>query len=191
MSDDTKLAADSVQLEHRLAADSAQIEHLLAELRELVPLPVWQRVEDLLRLVVGLYGEGLARAIAHARDAGAVAPTFDAKLAGDELLASLLVLHGLHPQSTEQRVQGAIRALTAELGIADDALTLVEIRDGIVHLRARGSLGGGAMSPGLADSVVRRVVETAAPEIRSLEISGLPAPRDPSLVQLRTSRPAP
>lgn len=131
--------------EARFAADSAQLEHLLAELRELVPLPVWQRVEDLLRRVVGLYGEGLARAIAHARNAGAVTATFDAKLAADELLASLLVLHCLHPQSTEQRVQGAIRALTAELDLAEDALTLVEIRDGVVHLSARGPLGGGAM----------------------------------------------
>ncbi len=202
MSDNTRLAADSAQrehrvtadsadLDHRLAADSAQLEQLLAELRDLVPLPVWQRVEDVLRRVVGLYGAGLSRAIAHARDAGVDAPTFGAKLAGDELVASLLVLHGLHPQSTEQRVEGAIRALTAELGIADDALTLVEIRDGVVHLHARGSLGAGAMSPGLAESVVRRVIETAAPEIRSLEISGLPAPRDPSLVQLRTSRPTP
>src|SRR5690606_14017908 len=121
----------------KLAADSAQLEQLLAELRDLVPLPVWQRVEDILRRVVGLYGEGLARAIAHARGAGAIEATFDAKLAGDELLASLLVLHGLHPQSTEQRVLGAIRALTAELGLAEDVLMLVEIRDGAVHLRAR------------------------------------------------------
>ena len=170
----------------QLQAESAQLEQVLAEVRELVAMPVWRRVEDALRRVVRLYGEGLARAIAHARESGANGATFDARIASDELLASLLVLHGLHPLSTEQRVRGALAAVHRELGISESALALVEIRDGVVALSAAGALGNGAMASGLAESIVRRALETAAPEIARVEIRGLPPPRDPTLVKLRT-----
>jgi len=171
-----------------LTAESAQLEHRLAELRELAPLPLWQRMEDALRLVVRLYGGGLARALDHARSAGA-GPAFDHLLADDELLASLLVLHGLHPMSTEDRVRRALAQLRSELGVGDDALVLVDVRDGFVQLAAQGALGGGAMSPNLAEGIVKRVIETAAPEIESVAISGLAARSDPTLVQLRRARP--
>lgn len=177
--------------EAELQAESARIETLLAELRELVPLPAWQRVEDVLRRVVRLYSVGLGRALAHARRAGAAGPELDEQLCKDDLLASLLVLHGLHPQTTEQRIQRALAALRAELHLADDALVVTTIADGVVHLHAAESIGGGAMSHGLAESMIHRVLETAAPEITSIVIAGLPRPHDPTLVQLRTPRSAP
>jgi hypothetical protein len=177
--------------EAELQAESARIETLLTELRELVPLPAWQRVEDVLRRIVRLYSAGLARALAHARRAGAAGPEFDAKLCNDDLLASLLVLHGLHPQTMEQRILHALAALRSELRLADDALVVTSIADGVVHLHATESIGGGAMSRGLAEGMIRRVLEAAAPEITSIVIAGLPRPHDPSLVQLRRSRSAP
>ena len=177
--------------EAELQAESARIERLLAELRDLVPLPAWQRIEDVLRRIVRLYGAGLERALDHARATGAARDAFDMRLCDDELLASLLVLHGLHPLSTEQRVERALGFLREELGLDDDALALVRVTDGTVQLAASDSIGGGAMSRGLAEATIRRVLETAAPEITSIEITGLPPPRDPTLVQLRVSRPAP
>jgi hypothetical protein len=174
-----------------LQAESARIERLLAELRDLVPLPAWQRIEDVLRAIVHLYGAGLGRALAHARASGADGEHFDTRLCDDELLASLLVLHGLHPVGLEERVQRALAVLREELSLADDALRLVRVGDGSVEIAASETIGGGAMSPGLAEATVRRVLETAAPEITSIEITGLPRPRDPSLVQLRASRSTP
>lgn len=174
--------------EARLQADSAEIERLLADLQGLVPAPVWQRIDDVLRRIVGLYGAGLARALGHARHAGAAALPFDDLVAGDELLASLLVLHGLHPLSTEERVRRALQAARGELGIADGALSLVGIEDGVARLRASTRLGGGAMSERVAEGVIRRVIEAAAPELLSLQIEGLATPRDPNLVQLRTRK---
>ena len=176
--------------EAELQAESARIERLLGELRDLVPLPAWQRVEEVLRSIVRLYGAGLARALAHARDAGA-GERFDAHLCDDELLASLLVLHGLHPLTTEQRVERALSALRAELGIADEALAFVRVADGVCQLGATDAIGGGAMSRGLAEATIRRVLETAAPELVSIEIAGLTPAPDPTLVQLRVSRTSP
>ena len=171
--------------ESDLQADAAKLEQVLAEIRELVPLPAWQRVEDALRRVMRLYGAGLARAIDHARATGAEPRAFDRAIVDDELLASLLVLHGLHPQSVAERVQQAVARIRAELGLADDALVLVSIEAGAVQLAASTGLQTGAMAPTLAESIVRRVIETAAPEVTSIAITGLAPPHDPSLVQLR------
>jgi hypothetical protein len=177
--------------DEELERESAAIERLLAEVRDLVPMPVWQRVEDVLRRVVDLYGKGLARALDHARAAGAPGPVLAERVATDDLLGSLLLLHGLHPFSTEERVRRAVATLRAEFGIREDALALVAIESGTVRLSANGAIGGGAMAPGLAASVVRRVIEAAAPEVTSILIAGLPERADPGLVKLRTSRSAP
>jgi hypothetical protein len=174
--------------EDDLQADAAKLEQVLAEIRELVPLPAWQRVEDALRRVVRLYGAGLSRAIDHARSTGADARAFDRAMIDDELLASLLVLHGLHPQPFEERVHRAVARVRGELGLADDALVLVAIDRSAVQLAASGGLQTGAMAPSLAESIVRRVIETAAPEVTSIAITGIAPPRDPSLVQLRVNR---
>jgi hypothetical protein len=173
-----------------LKAESAHIEHLLGELRELAPAPAWQRMEDVLRKIVRIYGAGLGRALAHARATGASGPAFDRCLCDDELLASLLVLHGLHPLTTAERVERALAGLRTELAVAEDALAVTAIDDGVVHVRASGAIAAGAMSSNVAHGVIRRVIETAAPEIVSVDITGPAARHDPTLVQLRT-RPLP
>lgn len=176
--------------DERLRAESLEIERLLGEIQTLVTAPAWQRIEGTIARVVRLYGAGLARALAHARAAGAEA-SFDERIAGDDLLASLLVLHGLHPLSVEERVQRALVRARAELGIGDDELELVAIHDDRVELRAAPALGGGAMASRVAEGAIRRVVESVAPEIASVDIEGFPPVRDPSLVQIRTRREAP
>jgi hypothetical protein len=176
--------------EAELRAESARIEVLLADIRELVPLPAWQRVEDILRRIVRLYAAGLARSLRHARAQGVDRARFDEEVCRDELLASLLVLHGLHPQTTEQRLAAALERVRAELGVSQHALVLAGVRDGVAKLVASEALDPGAMASSLATSLIERVLLIAAPEIDAVEISGLPAGRDPSLVQLRTSREA-
>jgi len=172
--------------EAALRAESSQIEQLLDELRTLVTAPAWLRVEDLLRRVVRLYGAGLGRTLDHARAAGADEPRLAELCSGDDLLASLLVLHGLHPHTTEQRIDRALALLRRELGLPGDALVVDSLVGGALRLRASGELGGGAMATRVAEGVVRRVIENVAPEVSSIEIVGLPVPRDPTLVQLRT-----
>jgi hypothetical protein len=174
----------------RLRAESAEIEHLLSEIQSLVTEPAWQRIERAIGRIVRLYGAGLAHALDHARRAG-VEPVFDDLLAADDLLGSLLVLHGLHPLSLEERVRRALNVVRTELGIAEAELELVAI-DGVrVELRAASALGGGAMASRVAEGAIRRVIESVAPEVTTVEIAGMSPPRDPSLVQLRTRREAP
>jgi hypothetical protein len=172
-----------------LRAESSQIEAILDELRALIPAPAFQRVEDVLGRVVRMHGAGLARALDFARSAGVDAIRFDELCCADDLLASLMLLHDLHPRSIAERIGAALVVLCKELGIPESALVLESLHEGAVTLRASGSLGGGAMASRVAEGIVHRVVEAAAPEVASIEITGLPVPRDPTLVQIRTRAP--
>ena len=170
--------------EDKLVRESAEIEHLLEDLHALVAEPVWQRIQELLGRVVRLYGQGLAHALLDARAAGADPDALAAVVSADQLLASLLVLHGLHPHELERRIATALEAVRVELGAGEDDLAVAELTDDTVVVRARPGVGGGAMSPQLVESVVRRALECAAPELAAIHVEGLArVPRD--LVQIR------
>jgi hypothetical protein len=175
----------------QLRAECDRIEETLAELRELVVPAAWQRIEHVMRMTVGMYGSGLERSLAHARTAGAEPGALDRLIGGDDLLSSLLLLHGLHPQSTEQRARRALAELRSELGLGDAELAIAKLADGVLAIEASAAIGAGAMAPRVAEAIIRRALEAAAPELRSIEVLGVPMPRDPTLVQLRPRREAP
>ena len=178
------------EAELRTAAND--IEAKLDELRAMVAPAAFARVEEILERVVQLYGCGLGRVLDHARAHGAGAELAD-RVAADDLLASLLLLHGLHPHDVEQRVRAAVARATDTLGADAGPIDVIAVRDGVVQLHA-GALGGGAMSARLAEAAIRRAIEDAAPEVTRIEIAGLPpAPPQPhaaGLVQIRLSREA-
>ncbi|NVB83431.1 MAG: hypothetical protein HOV81_33975 [Kofleriaceae bacterium] len=175
----------------KLRVESAQIEGLLSEIRELVPLPAWQRIEHVLRRVVALYAGGLSRTLAHGRDAGADPARLDELLASDELVSSLLALHGLHPHSAEERVRRALAECRVQLGVGDDDLVMTGIRDGVALVTTRVALGG-SMSARVAEAAICRAIEAAAPELDRVELTGFVGrASEPALVQLRVRREAP
>jgi hypothetical protein len=155
-------------------AEGRRIEQLLDDVRELAPGPAWERVEELVRRMLGLYAEGLARLLAHARAGGAGA-TFDDLIAGDELVSSLLLLHGLHPQPPAERVSRALAAAKSVLGPRGARAELVAVDGGVARVRFEGSEA--------LQHIVRRAIEDAAPELLGVEIEAPLAP----VVQLRIS----
>ena len=99
----------------------------------------YERAQQLVREVVGLYGAGLER-IVRAGDAG-----FAERLATDDLVASLLLVHGLHPHDVHRRVSDALDRVRPYLGSHGGDVDLLEIVPGegpgesAVRLAFRGS----------------------------------------------------
>ncbi|HEX8868121.1 MAG TPA: NifU family protein [Lentzea sp.] len=129
-----------------------RVEELLATLRSGEDREV---AEELVRVLMNLYGEGLARIVAVLREHDT---TVLGAIAADELVASLLMLHDLHPDDADSRIRRALVPFgTVEyLGVDDN---------GVARLRLRGGCRAGTRV------VVEQAVLDAAPEVVSVEIT--------------------
>jgi Fe-S cluster biogenesis protein NfuA len=124
-----------------------------------------ERAEELVRLVVDLYGAGLERLLQVLHEHGQLSDDALDALAGDPLVASLLLVHGLHPYSVERRVVEALQSLKA------DAELIGVDEDGTVHLRLSGGNGCGAAA---AEQRIEDAVAAVAPEITAISFSEAP-----------------
>ncbi len=130
-----------------------------------------ERAEELVRLVADLYGAGLERMLDVMYDLGRLDDDALAALAGDELIASLLLVHGLHPYDVTMRVENALDSVRPYLGTHGGDVELLEVSDeGVVRLRLLGSCDGCPSSSVTLSLAVEGAVEAAAPEITSIEV---------------------
>jgi Fe-S cluster biogenesis protein NfuA/nitrite reductase/ring-hydroxylating ferredoxin subunit len=164
-----------------LRRSGERIERLLEEIRASASPPCWRRVEELVRLVVELYGAGLARIVeivgAAARDPEGGAAAISARLAADELVASLLLVHGLHPDDVPTRLRSALARVRPYLGSHGGDVEVVELdeRAGAVLLRMTGSCDGCPSSAMTVRLAVESAIHELVPEIGQIEVEGVTA----------------
>ena len=151
-----------------------RVEELLTQLREAEDPALTERVEELVRLLMELYGAGLERVMELASESGAT--TLIDRMADDQLLASLLVLHGLHPVPVETRILAALDKAqkyagpVKYLGIDDD---------GVAHLELEHAPQGCPSTTMTVKDAIEKAVTDAAPELGGVELAGLFAPAPP------------
>ena len=133
-----------------------RVETLLSELRASGDPVAASKAEELVRLLMELYGAGLER-IVEIVVADERTDALAAAFADDPLVASLLALHDLHPVPIETRVRQAVECYGAELVGIDDA--------GVARVRIE---GGDARA-------VERAVLDAAPELAHVVVTEAPA----------------
>jgi len=130
-----------------------------------------ERAEELVRLVADLYGAGLERLLTIVDDAGHVDDEVLAALAADDVVASLLLVHGLHPYDVTTRVEQALEGVRPYLGSHGGDVELLEVSDeGVVRLRLLGSCDGCPSSSVTLKLAVEGAIEAAAPEITTIEV---------------------
>ncbi|MET0703898.1 MAG: NifU family protein [Mycobacterium sp.] len=123
-----------------------------------------QRAEQLVREVVELYGAGLERILALA-DSGLIE-----RLATDDLVASLMLVHGLHPHDLHRRVADALDSVRPYLGSHGGDVTLLAIDDDVVRLKFIGSCKSCPSSAVTLELTVEDAIRAAAPEVTSIEV---------------------
>lgn len=130
-----------------------------------------ERAEELVRLVVELYGAGLERLLELAHDTGALDDDLLAALAADELVSSLLLVHDLHPYGVQERVEQALDGVRPYLGSHGGDVRLLEVTgDGVVRLQLLGSCDGCASSSATLELAVDGAIRAAAPEIVRIDV---------------------
>lgn len=125
----------------------------------------YERAQQLVREVVGLYGAGLERIMELGdRDTAE-------RLATDDLVASLLLVHGLHPHDVRRRVSDALDRVRPYLGSHGGDVDLLEVTDDdVVRLAFTGSCKSCPSSAVTLELAVQDAVRAAAPEISSIEV---------------------
>ncbi|MFE7445490.1 hypothetical protein ACFU7X_34145 [Streptomyces chartreusis] len=124
--------------------------------------------EELVRCLMDFYGSGLARVL-HLLSAAPGDPL--PRLLGDELVASLLVLHDLHPEDRDTRIGRALDCVRGhELDVAG-----FDEETGTLRLRAAASGGCGCGSGSGAQEAAEAALACFAPEVRAVELESAPA----------------
>jgi hypothetical protein len=173
--------------ENDLRREADRIEQLLDEVRDLGGRPLHQRVEELVQRLVRLYGAGLTRLVRHLDELGRLDQPLAARLADDPLLSSLLLLHGLHPESLEERVQRALVQAGPELATYLGPVTFVRVEGDAVHLRVDAAGAVGAAPALSAERLLAGVLRDVAPEIAHVHLEGARRPTA-GLVQIDLRR---
>ena len=154
-----------------------RVEALLDEV-ERFPPPQREVTTELVQALLDMYGEGLARIVAA-----------DSVPVEDELVAHLLLLHGLHPVPIRERVLGALDEVRPYLVAHGGGVELLGVSDGVVRLRLEGACNGCPSSALTLTSAVEEAIARAAPDVERIEAEGATAPS--GLLQIEIACPVP
>jgi Fe-S cluster biogenesis protein NfuA len=123
---------------------------------------------ELVSAVVELYGAGLER-IFSSLDGEPIAAT----LSEDPVVATLLLIHDLHPVPLEQRVQAALDTVRPYMESHGGNVELLGVDDGVARIHLRGSCSDCSASSVTLELAVKRALEDAAPDLAGLEVEGV------------------
>src|SRR5215467_103259 len=140
--------------------------------------------EELVRLLVGMYGDGLAAIMAALAEAGEPGRAIIDRLTADPLVEGLLLLHGLHPLDVDARIQRALDQVRPYLGSHAGGVQYLGVTDGVARLRLEGSCHGCPSSTVTVRLAIEGAVQDAAPEVSEVVVEGMTAPPEPRLLQI-------
>lgn len=168
--------------EDRLRSNGERISALVAELGALADPVARAKAEELVQLVVGFYGAGFERILELVDEEPAeVGEGLFGRFADDPLVASVMLLHGLHPVDIDARIRGALERVRSH-GV--DA-TLFEVRNGVARIHVEQHANGRGPSSLAIRQAIEQAIEGVAPEVEQIDILGLE--EDPlPLIQLTT-----
>jgi Fe-S cluster biogenesis protein NfuA/nitrite reductase/ring-hydroxylating ferredoxin subunit len=139
-----------------------------------------ERAEQLVGEVVDLYGAGLSRIVAAVGDQAD--PGMLNRLVADDLVASLLLVHGLHPHDVRRRVSDALDRVRPYLGSHGGDVHLLDIDGDTVQLQFAGSCKSCPSSAVTLELAVEDAIRAAAPEVSSIELVAPKAESGPAVI---------
>src|ERR1700691_4016816 len=127
-----------------------------------------ERAEQLVGEVVDLYGAGLSRIMEAVGDRAD--PGLLNRLVADDLVASLLLVNGLHPHDVRRRVSDALDRVRPYLGSHGGDVHLLDSAGDPVQLQFAGSCKSCPSSAVTLELAVEDAIRAAAPEVSSIEV---------------------
>lgn len=149
----------------------ARLNSLVEELEQYPDTEVREKALELVQIILRLYGESLRRIIA----------TFEAepqrdqilgRMANDEVIRSILLIHGLVPVNLYDRVAGKLNDLRPYLVSQGCDVELLGIDDARARMRLMRS-GKGAPPIAVLKAEIENALSDVAPDLAGIEIEGL------------------
>src|ERR1700734_150496 len=155
----------------------ARVEELLGILASEGGEATARAAEELVRLLLGLYGDGLSHIMAALRAEGPAGAVILDRLLEDPLVESLVLLHDLHPLDVDQRIQRALDQVRPYLGSHAGGVTYLGVtQEGVAQLRLEGSCDGCPSSTVTVQLAIKGAIGDAAPAGTEVVVEGVTAP---------------
>jgi len=157
---------------------SQHLQDLIERLEEL-PDAARELSHECIHSVLELYGRGLARVLQLAQNATQSGQPILDGLLRDQLISSLLLVHGLHPVDLETRLRGALEKVRPYMQSHGGSIELVSLVDGVARLRFNGNCKSCPSSTVTMELAIRGAIEEKCPDLAGLELDGaVPAPQN-------------
>lgn len=144
-----------------------RLDALLQEVERWTDPVAQAHLREIAQAVLELHRAGLERMLDRSD-----ASDLDA-FAGDEVVAGMLLLHGLHPLELETRVRQALEGVRPALRSHGGNVELLGVSDGVVRLRLEGNCNGCPSSAATMRQTVEEAIIGRAPEILAVEVEGM------------------
>ena len=127
-----------------------RVEALVETVQRTADPSVRAATQELIETILDLHGAGLDRILEIVTGVADNGEAMLDRFSRDELVASLLMLHGLHPVDFETRVRKAVETLRPALRSQGGSVELLSIEEGVVRVRLTRSGHGCSGSDGAA-----------------------------------------
>ena len=132
-----------------------------------------QLAEELVSAIVQMYGAGLERILDVLFAAGEEGARLATTMADDPLVATLFMIHDLHPVPLADRVNQALEHVRPYMESHGGNVELLSLSDGVARLRLEGSCSDCSASAVTLELAIKQALEQAAPDLDGLEVEGV------------------
>ena len=140
--------------------------------------------KELVQLLMDLHGTGLERILEIVFQSGDSGARIIDELGQDQLVSSLLVLYGLHPDELQTRVERKLQQIVSKLHKMGAEAKLVSVNGGDVRVRLRVESHSCGSTSQTIQVTVEEAIYEAAPDLTSLVVEGLEEPADSGFVSV-------
>ncbi len=129
--------------------------------------------KELVQLLMDLHGTGLERILEIVFQSGESGARIIDDLGQDQLVSSLLVLYGLHPDDLQTRVERKLQQIASKLHKMGAEAKLVSVNGGDVRVRIRVESHSCGSTGRTVQATVEEAIYEAAPDLTSLVVEGV------------------
>src|SRR5271155_3372094 len=158
------------------------IEALIHRIEQATDPALSANAKELVQLLMQLHGAGLERMLEIVHQTATSGQAIIEALGRDDLVRSLLLLYGLHPDGLETRVTQALEKTRPYLKSHGGNVSLIGVDDeGAVTLRLEGNCHGCPSSSATLKLAVEEAIYEAAPDVTAIIVQGSIEEKSPAI----------